>query len=405
MIEFLNINDYDYDLPEDRIAFFPVDERDQSKLLLYDGRKPITQDRFHNIASHLPGNTLLIFNNTRVIHARFVFCNATGSRIEVFCLKPINPAAYETSLKTTGECTWECMIGNLRKWKDVSHRQSLFHGNRELRLTVTRLSKSENGFLVRFSWDDKTMTFGEVMNRAGLIPLPPYIKRPLVMTDNERYQTVYASHEGSVAAPTAGLHFTDTVLRHFQARGIKQVNITLHVGAGTFVPVKSDRITDHAMHAEQFSVTRQTLETILNHNGPIVAVGTTTLRTLESLYWLGVKSEHSSSPALFVDQWEPYKENKAMSPAESLKKLKEYLIRNNLAELTATTRIMIVPGYRFRLVSQLITNFHLPRSTLLLLVAAFIGEDWKKVYQYALANDFRFLSYGDSSLLIPGMQE
>jgi S-adenosylmethionine:tRNA ribosyltransferase-isomerase len=398
----LNIKDFDYNLPEDSIAFFPVDERDQSKLLIFNGKKFIKQDKFSNISHYLPGQSLLVFNNTRVIHARFIFENPTGSKIEVFCLKPVDPLAYENALKSTDKCSWECMIGNLRKWKDTPLKHSIIKGKKVSQLTATRLTRTDNGFVVRFSWDDKTMTFGEIMDKVGLIPLPPYIKRQPVRLDNERYQTVYASHEGSVAAPTAGLHFTDAVFKEFTGKKLRQVDITLHVGAGTFLPVKSDLITDHAMHAEQFSVSRKTLKILLDHSGPIIAIGTTTVRTLESLFWLGMKSKKvPSGEELFLDQWEPYEPWGTITVRESLENLLTLLIQNNLTELTATTRIMIVPGYKFRLVDQLVTNFHQPRSTLLLLVAAFIGEGWKEVYAYALANDFRFLSYGDSSLLIP----
>jgi S-adenosylmethionine:tRNA ribosyltransferase-isomerase len=398
----LNIKDFDYDLLEDSIAFFPADERDQSKLLIFNGKKSIKQDKFSNISHYLPDQALVVFNNTRVIHARFMFENSTGSKIEVFCLKPLNPIAYENALKSTDECSWECMIGNLKKWKETPLKHSIIKGNKVPQLTATRLSGTDNGFIVKFSWDDKTMTFGEIMDKVGLVPLPPYIKRQPVYSDNERYQTVYASHEGSVAAPTAGLHFTDAVFKQFSSNNIRQVDITLHVGAGTFLPMKSNLITDHAMHAEQFSVSRKTLEILLNHSGPIIAIGTTTLRTLESLFWLGMKLKRLPSDGeLFLDQWEPYEDCGTITVRESLESLLTLLIRNNLRELTATTRIMIVPGYKFRLVDQLVTNFHQPRSTLLLLVAAFIGEGWKDVYAYALANDFRFLSYGDSSLLIP----
>lgn len=405
MIGHLNIGDYHYDLPEERIAFFPVDERDHSKLLIYNGKQSILQDRFTHIIRYLPANAMLVFNNTRVIHARFVFSHAKSSSIEVFCLRPLDPAAYETSLKATGECTWECMIGNLKKWKEGSLQLSLKNGTGELQLSATRLARTDDGFRVRFSWDDKTVTFGEILNKAGLVPLPPYIKRQPVTDDDERYQTVYALHEGSVAAPTAGLHFTDALLQQLKARSFRQLNVTLHVGAGTFVPVKSERIRDHIMHAEQFSVSRQALEALMTHDGPVIAVGTTALRTLESLYWMGSKTQQASSPNPFVDQWEPYECNTSIETKEALKSLVKHMIHHGLNELTATTQIMIVPGYRFRLVDQLITNFHLPRSTLLLLVAAFIGDDWKKVYRYALENDFRFLSYGDSSLLIPGPEE
>lgn len=401
----LNTEDFNYALPEDRIPYFPVVERDHSKLLIYDGSRPIQQAEFSHIAQYIPDKALLVFNNTRVVHARFIFEVTTGSKIEVFCLKPVNPVGYENSLKASGECIWECMIGNLKKWKDAPLKHPIVKGTSLSQLTATRLSATANGFLVRFSWDDETMAFGEIMDRIGLVPLPPYIKRQPVATDNDRYQTVYAIHNGSVAAPTAGLHFTDAVLRQFHAKGIRQVNITLHVGAGTFLPVKSQRVADHTMHAEQFTVSQQALEELWGHSGPVTSIGTTTMRTLESLFWLGIKLQQASSATLFIDQWEPYESRKIMNVKESLENLINHLIRHNLKELTATTRMMIVPGYRFQVVDQLITNFHQPRSSLLLLVAAFIGEDWKKVYDYALHHDFRFLSYGDSSLLMPESRE
>ena len=397
----LSIKDYDYTLPAARIAPFPATERDLSKLLLYNGSHAITHDLFRNIAGYLPDNALLVFNNTQVIHARILFTSTTGSTIELFCLKPIDPAAYETAFKKTGECIWECMVGNLRRWKENSIKRSLTNGKKTLEITAERLSKTNNGYHIKFSWSDPTLTFGELIENAGIIPLPPYIKRQPVEADNCRYQTVYARKEGSVAAPTAGLHFTDKILRQIKDKNIQDTYLTLHVGAGTFIPVKTDRITDHIMHTEQFSVSRKTLEILINHSGPLIATGTTTVRTLESLYWLGIKLKDTGSVDFMVGQWEPYENDVSINKRESLKALSNFLVQNHLDEFTASTRIMIIPGYKYRLVDQMITNFHQPRSTLLLLVAAFIGEDWKKVYEYALANEFRFLSYGDSSLLIP----
>ncbi|MBN1416947.1 MAG: S-adenosylmethionine:tRNA ribosyltransferase-isomerase [Bacteroidales bacterium] len=397
----LHISEFEYNLPAERIALFPAAERDFSKLLLYERGQAITHDRFRNLANHLTQNTLLVFNDTRVIHARILFTSNTGNTIELFCLKPVDPSDYETAFKETGECIWECLVGNLRKWKDPMLIQYIHDGKRSLELKAEMLSKTSYGYLIRFSWPDSSVTFGEVLERAGIIPLPPYIKRPPVETDDYRYQTIYAKDEGSVAAPTAGLHFTEDVLLQLRNKNILSTGLILHVGAGTFLPVKSGFIIDHPMHAEQFSVQRKTLEILLNHSGSITAVGTTTVRTLESLYWLGNKLSNTGKLNKTIDQWEPYEIEGTLIARESIEILHDYMLINGLEEITASTRIMIIPGYKYQIVDQLITNFHQPRSTLLLLVAAFIGEDWKKVYQYALENDFRFLSYGDSSLLIP----
>jgi S-adenosylmethionine:tRNA ribosyltransferase-isomerase len=397
----LDIRDFDYSLPAEKIAQYPAAERDYSKLLIYKGKQAITHDRFRNIANYLAGNSLLVFNNTRVIHARILFTSDTGSTIELFCLKPVDPGEYETAFNKTGECLWECMVGNLRKWKGQVLMQCINDGRKSLELRAEMLSKNSHGYLIRFSWSDSSIPYSGVLEKAGIIPLPPYIKRHPVETDNHRYQTIYARNEGSVAAPTAGLHFTEAILKQLQEKNIRSTNLTLHVGAGTFLPVKAERITDHSMHSEEFAVSLKTLGFLLNHTGPIVAVGTTTVRTLESLYWLGTKLIKTGYASFELVQWEPFHMNDRTNKKEALEALYNYLIKHNLDEFTASTRIMIVPGYRYRLVDQLITNFHQPRSTLLLLVAAFIGEEWKQVYQYALESNFRFLSYGDSSLLIP----
>jgi S-adenosylmethionine:tRNA ribosyltransferase-isomerase len=397
----LHISDFNYPLPAERIAQYPPAERDFSKLLIFKGAQGITHDRFINISNYLTGNSLLVFNNTRVIHARLLFTSDSGSTIEIFCLKPVEPAQYETVFKKTGECIWECMVGNLRRWKGQVLQQYINDGKKSIVLRAEILSKTRYGHHIRFSWSDSSTTFGELLESIGLIPLPPYIKRHPVDTDTYRYQTIYACKDGSVAAPTAGLHFTEAILEQLQNMNIRSANITLHVGAGTFLPVKYERIEDHPMHAEEFAVSLSTLEILLNHTGPLVAIGTTTVRTLESLFWLGMKIIKTGSVSPELDQWEPYGMREELNKKESLEALCHYLIQNHQNELIARTRIMIIPGYRYRLVDQIITNFHQPRSTLLLLVAAFIGEDWKRVYQYALDNNFRFLSYGDSSLLVP----
>jgi len=397
----LHISDYNYSLPAERIAQYPAAERDFSKLLIYKGEQAIQHDRFNRVSHYLAENSLVVFNNTRVIHARILFTSDTGSTIELFCLRPVDPEDYETAFSKTGECTWECLVGNLRKWKGRCLKQYISDGKQSLEVRAEMLSRSLSGYRIRFSWSDASLPFRELLEKAGIIPLPPYIKRLPVDTDNYRYQTIYARNEGSVAAPTAGLHFTESILNQLQEKNIRSATITLHVGAGTFLPVKTETIADHPMHAEAFAVTPGTLEILLHHNGPLVAVGTTTVRTLESLYWLGAKLITTGSASSELDQWEPYRMKARISKKESLEALYTYLLQHKLEEFTASTRIMIIPGYQYRLVDQLITNFHQPRSTLLLLVAAFIGEDWKRVYQYALENNFRFLSYGDSSLLIP----
>lgn len=397
----LHISDYNYSLPAERIAQYPAAERDFSKLLIYKGGQAITKDRFNRVSDYLAGNSLVIFNNTRVIHARILFTSDTGSNIELFCLRPVDPEDYETAFNKTGECIWECLVGNLRKWKNPVLKKYTSDGKQSLELRAEMLSKTSYGYRIKFSWSDASLPYSEILNRAGILPLPPYIKRNPVETDNYRYQTIYARNEGSVAAPTAGLHFTEAILKQLQEKNIPGATVTLHVGAGTFLPVRTDAIADHPMHAEEFAVTSGTLEVLLNHNGPLVAVGTTTVRTLESLYWLGAKLITTGSASTELDQWEPYRIKDSICKKDSLEALYAYLRQRHMDEFTASTRIMIIPGYQYRLVDQLITNFHQPRSTLLLLVAAFIGEDWKRVYQYALENNFRFLSYGDSSLLIP----
>lgn len=397
----LHISDYNYSLPAERIAQYPAAERDFSKLLIYKGGQAITKDRFNRVSDYLAGNSLVIFNNTRVIHARILFTSDTGSNIELFCLRPVDPEDYETAFNKTGECIWECLVGNLRKWKNPVLKKYTSDGKQSLELRAEMLSKTSYGYRIKFSWSDASLPYSEILNRAGILPLPPYIKRNPVETDNYRYQTIYARNEGSVAAPTAGLHFTEAILKQLQEKNIPGATVTLHVGAGTFLPVRTNAIADHPMHAEEFAVTSGTLEVLLNHNGPLVAVGTTTVRTLESLYWLGAKLITTGSASTELDQWEPYRKKDSICKKDSLEALYAYLRQRHMDEFTASTRIMIIPGYQYRLVDQLITNFHQPRSTLLLLVAAFIGEDWKRVYQYALENNFRFLSYGDSSLLIP----
>jgi S-adenosylmethionine:tRNA ribosyltransferase-isomerase len=398
----IDINDYDYGLPDDRIAQYPVNERDKSKLLVYQNNM-ISKDIFCNIDEHLPGESLLVFNNTRVIRARILFQKQTGAAIEILCLEPLSPFDYAKSFGSKEPVEWKCIIGNLKKWKKGILKTRFSYNGTEYNLFAEKLNPEGDAWRIKFSWNCLEAGFGEVIEATGHIPLPPYIGRKDDAEDIERYQTVYSSIKGSVAAPTAGLHFTDNVLGKIKSRGIKSVELTLHVGAGTFQPVKSNNVFEHKMHCEHFSVDTKTIELILETKGKIIPVGTTSVRTLESLYWLGVKTEQNppESPGyLSLGQWEPYELAQDISAADSLKTLLNYLRNRNLMQLQASTSIMIVPGYNFRLTDGLITNFHQPRSTLLLLISAWTGNRWKEIYAFALENGFRFLSYGDSSLLL-----
>ena len=402
------IADYSYNLEEQRIAKFPLVSRDCSKLLVYH-KKNISEDVFGNINTYIPSNSLLIFNNTKVIHARFFFTKESGAKIEIFCLEPLQPALAEQALAAKECCKWLCTVGNLKRWKSEPLTLTYAINNEEGVLTAEKVEQRGPSVLVRFSWTT-SHSFGQLMDAYGQLPIPPYLKRATEVSDEQTYQTVYAKHEGSVAAPTAGLHFTDNVIESLKQRNIECEELTLHVGAGTFKPVKAETIDEHEMHREHFTVTRNLLERIakkLNAKEPIVAVGTTSVRTLESLYYLGCKvasGKYVASEQLEVEQWEPYNENdtEQLTAQEAINALISYLTKAEESRLAASTSIMIVPGYRFKLINGLVTNFHQPQSTLLLLVAAFIGEEsWRKVYSYALQNSFRFLSYGDSSILLP----
>jgi len=398
----ININDYDYELPEERIAQYPVKERDRSQLLVYRNGG-ISKDIFSNIYGYLPPGSLLVFNNTKVIRARLLFRKATGSGIEIFCLEPLSPAGYERSFGSGSPVEWKCIIGNLKKWKGGALTAEFTSKNKQYELTAQKVRPEGEGWRVRFSWEPTETGFGEVLENAGHIPLPPYVKREDEEEDNIRYQTVYCRINGSVAAPTAGLHFTEEVLGHILNKGIKSAEVTLHVGGGTFQPVRTRDISGHEMHCEHFFVDRETIEAILSNHGRIIAVGTTSVRTLESLYWLGVKTYHDPSVAgseLFTGQWEPYETVGKISVQESLGSLINAMETNGITFISAITKIMIIPGYEFRMIDGMITNFHQPKSTLLLLVSAWTGDDWKKIYGFALENNFRFLSFGDSSLLI-----
>ncbi len=404
----IHIKDYNYPLPDERIAKFPLAQRDHSKLLLYKHGE-VSEDIFYNIPNYLPKGALMVYNNTKVIQARLHFRKATGALIEVFLLEPNIPADYEQMFQTTGSCSWLCMIGNLKKWKGETLRRTFEVKGHEVTLTADRREDVGKSYRVDFTWDDKSVSFAELLDSVGELPIPPYLNRETQESDKTTYQTVYSKIKGSVAAPTAGLHFTPEVLAAIDAAGIEREEVTLHVGAGTFKPVKSEEIQDHEMHTEYICVHRETLEKLVKHNAEAIAVGTTSVRTLESLYYMGVKLENNldlSEDELHVGQWEPYEgiiAEKAVNvtPKKAIQNILAYLDRHSLNMLHSSTQIIIAPGYEYKIVKMLITNFHQPQSTLLLLVSAFLHGDWHKVYDYALSHDFRFLSYGDSSLLIP----
>ena len=392
----INISDYNYELPDERIAKFPLEKRDSSKLLTYVSGN-VSTNVFSSLPEILPANSCLVFNNTRVIQARLEFFKSTGSRIEIFCLEPQEPSSYELSLSSTQSCVWKCMIGNLKKWKGEVLKKEV--GADNLVLEAERLETNGNTSYIKFSWNNG-VSFAEVLDLLGELPIPPYLNRKTQESDKTTYQTVYSKVKGSVAAPTAGLHFTPEVISALHDKGIKTMELTLHVGAGTFQPVKAEEIGGHAMHAEKIEVSKEFIQNLIENLGNVVAVGTTSVRTLESLYYLGVQL-HNGDTSLLVNQWEPYESEKVLSAREALEAILNYMEKTQSNILYATTQIMIVPGYKFNIVNVLITNFHQPKSTLLLLLAAFVGEKWRELYEYALNNDYRFLSYGDSSVLIP----
>lgn len=405
----IKIADYNYPLPEDRIAKFPIAKRDNSKLLVYRGGE-ISHTNFYNIAEYLPKGALMVFNNTRVIQARLHFRKETGAMIEVFLLEPHQPSDYELMFQTTGECQWLCLVGNLKKWKEGQLKRTIRVGDAEVVLACEHKGTKGTSQVVEISWrtvdaELPQPSFAEVIDAAGELPIPPYLKRDTEESDLTTYQTVYSKIKGSVAAPTAGLHFTDNVLADIDAHEIEREELTLHVGAGTFRPVKSEMISGHDMHTEYVSVRLHTIERLLAHNCQAIAVGTTSVRTLESLYYIGkhilAHPKEVTDADLHVQQWEPYEDSAEPTAAEALTAIRDYLVSNSLQVLNASTQIIIAPSYRYRIVRMLVTNFHQPQSTLLLLVSALVGDDWHRIYDYALKNDFRFLSYGDSSLLIP----
>ena len=414
----IRISDYNYELPDERIAKYPLARRDQSKLLVYDkssnsksSNSPIFESTFCHLPDYLPSGALMVFNNTKVIQARLHFYKETGALIEIFLLEPASPADYEQMFQARGRCSWYCLIGNLKKWKEGTLTKSLTIDHSPLTIKATRCGVHGTSHLIEFEWSmvngQCVPSFAEVLDAIGELPIPPYLNRNSEESDKTTYQTVYSKIKGSVAAPTAGLHFTPEVLAAIDAKGIDREELTLHVGAGTFKPVKSEEIGGHEMHTEYFAVRRQTLEKLLEHDCQAIAVGTTSVRTLESLYYIGLRLQANpdlTAEQLHIDQWEPYTSNVQFSMLNvqcSIRNIIEWLDRNHQDVFHGSTQIIIAPGYEYKIVKMLVTNFHQPQSTLLLLVSAFVHGDWRRIYDYALSHDFRFLSYGDSSLLIP----
>ena len=397
----IQISNFNYPLPDERIAKYPLAERDSSKLLIYN-KGEISEDHFRQLPQYLPEGALMVFNNTRVIQARLHFTKETGALIEVFLLEPAAPEEYQENFVQRDECAWYCLVGNLKKWKEGPLRRIVQIGGRTVELSATREGTHGTSHRIRFQWTGGA-SFAELLEAMGELPIPPYLNREAEESDKQTYQTVYSKIEGSVAAPTAGLHFTQRVLAELDAKGIDREEVTLHVGAGTFKPVKSREIGGHDMHSEHIAVRRQTIEKLIAHQGRAIAVGTTSVRTLESLYYLGeMVAADADTESLHVPQWSPYEGEHPLSTTEALQALLRYMERHQLDVLHATTQIIIAPGYRYHIVERMVTNFHQPQSTLLLLVSAFVHGDWCRIYDYALGHGFRFLSYGDSSLLIPG---
>ena len=399
----IKISDYNYPLPDERIAKFPLPVRDQSKLLVYRHGE-VSETRFTSLPDYLEAGELMIFNNTKVIQARLHFRKETGALIEIFCLEPIQPNDYVLNFQQTSHAAWLCMIGNLKKWKEGSLHKEMNVKGHAITLTATRGECRGTSHWVDFTWDNPEITFADILEVFGELPIPPYLNRETQESDKETYQTVYSKIKGSVAAPTAGLHFTERVLQALRDKGVDLEEVTLHVGAGTFKPVKSEEIEGHEMHTEYISVNRQTIEKLIAHGGKAIAVGTTSVRTLESLYYIGVtiaSHPYAGQEELHVRQWQPYETHPTMTTVESLQQILDYMKRHELEAFHTSTQIIIAPGYTYHIVQKMVTNFHQPQSTLLLLVSAFVKGDWRTIYDYALAHDFRFLSYGDSSLLIP----
>lgn len=397
----IQIADFTYDLPDQRIAKHPLGNRDLSKLLIYK-QKEISESVFENLPSVIADGATMVFNNTKVIQARLIFHKDTGARIEIFCLEPLQPADYNLAFQACGTSSWKCIVGNARKWKFGVLKMPFYVNEEEYFLTAEKQEVLEGAQEIRFSWNHPSLSFSEVLEQTGKIPIPPYLNRDTEATDLIRYQTVYSKYEGSVAAPTAGLHFTEDVFSRLDSKNIKREELTLHVGAGTFKPVKTEQIGDHEMHTEHIQVSQESLQRIIESTGQIIAVGTTSVRSLESLYWMGVKILTKQENPHLLEQWDAYQLASKYSVQESYQAICTYMNENDLTLFNAATQIIIAPGYSFRVISGLVTNFHQPQSTLLLLISALVGDDWKKIYKYALDNDFRFLSYGDSSLLMKG---
>ena len=406
----IKIQDYAYSLPEERIAKYPLAQRDQSKLLLRSCDGTIREEVFSQLPEYLPKGSLMVFNNTKVIQARLHFYKSTGALIEIFCLEPFSPLDYQQSFATKGEVSWVCLVGNLKKWKEGALQREVTVQDRTVTLTAERVGEQGTGFEIRFAWDAPTISWAEILESIGELPIPPYLNRDTEESDLKTYQTVYSRIKGSVAAPTAGLHFTEEVLKNLDARGIERNEITLHVGAGTFKPVKSEEISGHTMHAEWIAVPRTSIERLLAHDAQCIAVGTTSVRTLESLYYIGVRLHQARAEQrmpteddLHVPQWLPYEyaasTTTPLTAVEALQEILHYLDEHGLQTLHTATQIIIAPGYEYHIVRTIVTNFHQPQSTLLLLVSAFVDGHWKEIYDYALNHDFRFLSYGDSSVL------
>lgn len=406
--EKINLGNFFYQLPDHRIAAYPLQQRDGSKLLFYQNNQ-VSESRFSHLPDLLPDSSCLVFNNTRVIRARLHFQKKSGASVEIFCLEPVKPPVIEQALSQTNSCTWRCLVGNARRWKTGTLEKTVTDGHQNFTLTAEKTEQENDTAIIRFSWDNNIFTFAEVITLCGMVPLPPYIKRAAEPSDTTRYQTIYADHPGSVAAPTAGLHFTPGVMDDLRKKNMYLLYLTLHVGAGTFKPISSKSLMDHRMHAEPVLIEKKLVEKLLAHitlHHPIISVGTTSLRTLESIYWFGVKlfENPGFSGPFSISQWEPYQSNYRCTIIESLQSILAYFNLQQETIIQGTTQLMIIPGYEFKVATGLITNFHQPGSTLLLLIAAFTGNNWKEIYQYALDHEFRFLSYGDSSLLIRDTQ-
>ena len=404
MVKNLRIEEFDYPLPDDRIARYPLAQRDSCKLLMRRADGSVSDHVFTELPGLLPMDAMLVYNNTRVINARLRFRKPEGATIEIFCLEPVEPHDYALVFQQTGRCRWTCLVGNLKKWKEGALHKEVLLGGETVVLKAEKLQTCGDSHLIEFTWDHPTCTFADLLDAAGVLPIPPYLNRETEKSDLQTYQTVYSKIKGSVAAPTAGLHFTPEVLADIDAHGIGREELTLHVGAGTFKPVKSETIEGHEMHTEFISVRRSSIERIKSSLGRIIAVGTTSVRTLESLYYMGVtlaSNPDATAEELIVQQWMPYDEmNNKLTAGEALQNILDYLDRHQADKLVTATRIIIAPGYEFKVVRGIVTNFHQPKSTLLLLISAFVKGNWKSIYDYSLAHDFRFLSYGDSSLLL-----